>query len=186
MQDDESRLVGEARSGSREAFTALLREHQGRIRAYLGRFVRERSVVDDLAQETFLAAYRSLSGYRDEVPFRFWLLGIARNRALRHAREEQGRRTRALDRALAAWSCEAAPEPAEHDRELSALRACLDGLPDKSAQLVGAYYFRRRPAAEIARETGRKESAVWMMLLRIRQALRRCIESRTSAAEAGS
>jgi len=90
--EDEATLIGAARAGSREAFTNLLRIHQSRIRSYLGRFVRDRDVVDDLAQETFLSTYQSLSTYREEVPFRMWMLGIARHRVLRYLRELQRRR----------------------------------------------------------------------------------------------
>ncbi len=189
--EEEARLIEGACGGSRDAFTALLKIHQSRVRSYLGRFVRDRDVVDDLAQEVFLSAYRSLSTYRDDAPFRIWLLGIARHRALSYLREEQRRRLHesALFRgAVSGWLAEEIEfgDPRAHDREVEALHSCLEGLPGGSAALVAEYYYRRRPAAEIARESGKKESAVWMALLRIRQALRRCIESKISAAEAGS
>lgn len=185
---DELRDVEEARAGSAEAFGRLLRAHQARVRAFLGRFAHDREVVDDLAQETFLAAFRSLEGYRPETPFRLWLLGIARHRALRHLREEQRRRAQEpglFRHLLAGWladAVEARPEQ-DHDREVEALRACLESLPGRSAALVTEVYFRRTPAARVAREEGRSEGALWMTLLRIRQALRRCIQSKLPAPE---
>lgn len=176
---DETALIDAARAGSVEAFGDLVRLHQAPVRACLARFVRTWEAVDDLAQDTFLRAFKSLPSYRAEAPFRLWILAIARNRAVQHLAEAARRRTRPLDAAVDAWMA----EEAQADRpELSGLRACLEKLPEHASALVNDFYFRRRTAVDIARESGRTESAVWMALLRLRQALRRCVESRLGVA----
>ncbi len=184
---DESELVTVAREGSPDAFAELLRLHQGSVRSYLARFVRSWDVVDDLAQETFLAAYRSLDTYKGESPLRQWLLGVARNRALMHLREEELRRAREsgpLESLLAGFMARRlaskASEGEDHDRRLSALDDCLKGLPETSAELFTARYVRRHTSREIARQSGRKEGAIRMTLFRIRHALRECIRLRVS------
>jgi len=182
--DNVPSLVAEARSGSHEAFCRLLRITQGRVRAYLGRYVRNLEIVDDLAQETFLSAYRSLDRYSGEFPFVLWLLGIARNRALTYLRDEAARRSResrTLSSRLLEWrsqvlSLEGAKVP-DCDRELAALESCVKRLPKHSAQLIDAHYFRNQSAAHIARGTNQKESTLRVTLLRIRQALRHCVQS---------
>src|SRR5215831_13648883 len=182
--------VAEARAGSAEAFSTLIRLHQARVRSYLGQYVRDRDVVDDLAQETFLAAYRSLPTYSGEAPVAYWLIGIARHRALTYLRDRQRRRPadqEPLPSALAEWwsrRIESGPSLETDLKEMEALRGCLKKLPEKSATLVRDYYLQGRRAAEIAREEGRKERAVGMALFRIRQALRDCI--RTTLTEASS
>lgn len=55
---DEERLVHRARLGDVEAFGALVRLHQGRIRGFLRRLCRDHALADDLAQECFLQALR--------------------------------------------------------------------------------------------------------------------------------
>lgn len=55
---DEERLVHRARLGDVEAFGALVRLHQGRIRGFLRRLCRDHALADDLAQECFLLAWR--------------------------------------------------------------------------------------------------------------------------------
>lgn len=191
--DPETRIVDEARKGSREAFREILRFHHGRIRAYLSRFVRDRDAVDDLAQETFLTAYRSLPSYTGEAPLGLWLIRIAKNRALAYLRNEQSRRhqeTRNFQSVLAQSllrTLESEQETAERqDLELAALRSCLEKLPETSAAIITDYYFNRRSAVDIARRTGKKKSAVWMTLLRIRNALRECMKTRLASPEAGS
>lgn len=180
---EEETLVEQARQGSLEAFTEILRLHQGRVRAYLNRYVRGREVVDDLAQDVFLTAYRSLASYRGEAPLAVWLLGIARHRALMLLREEQRRRAREgekLEQALAGWRCERAESAPLEDRarELRALEDCIAALPPDSAKLVSAHYFDERPLVDLAKSAGRKESALRMTLLRVRQALRMCVEGK--------
>src|SRR5437899_348867 len=91
--DETSKLVADVRSGSKEAFSHLVRLHQAKVRCYLGRFVRGADAVDDLAQETFIAAYRSIAAYRQDSSVAHWLLGIARNLALKHLRDDQRRRS---------------------------------------------------------------------------------------------
>jgi RNA polymerase sigma-70 factor (ECF subfamily) len=182
--DEEARLVDEARKGSEEAFTRLLVLHQARVRTYLARFVRRRDVVDDLAQETFLAAWRSLPGFRGDVPLGTWLIGIARHRALDHLRDEgvrKAREGRRLQAALAGWLSGRLRDGTGPEGELDALERCLDRLPPRSARLVRGFYYEGRSGLEMAREQGQGESAVWVGLLRIRQALRRCVEGRLAA-----
>lgn len=186
MRERERELLERARAGCEEAFTELVRLHQGAVRAYLGRHARERELVDDLAQEVFVAAYRGLSGYGGESALRLWLLGIARNQWRLYLRGEIRRRERQDKRLaleLARWrSARVAEEqPEQVERELSALERCLAGLPARSRELVEAHYFDGLAAAEIARRTGRKPSAVRMTLLRVRQRLRGCVERRLGA-----
>jgi len=190
--DRELELVEAARQGSLEAFSNLIRLHQAQVRAYLARYVRQREAIDDLAQETFFAAYRSLASFRGGASLRIWLLGIARNQALMFFRSERVRQTERIDSfdsALEEWLVQDLErdleDPAAQEREVEALRGCLRQLPETSANMVSDHYFRRKTAAQIGRETRKNPGAIWIALLRIRESLRRCIEKKLSVAEAG-
>lgn len=181
--DIERRWIEEARAGSAPAFSQLVRLHQAAVRAYLGRFLRDPEAADDLAQESFLAAWRTLSTWHGESPLRLWLLGIARHRALTHLRDEERRRTGTSDSiegivAAALTRRAASDAPELHDARVAALRSCLETLPSAGSAIVEGFYFRQRSANELAREAGKSESALWMALLRVRLALRRCVEGR--------
>ena len=191
--DDVVRLVEEARGGSEKAFTRLVRLFQARVRTYLCRFVEHQDVVDDIAQETFLAAHRSLPEFRGEALFSTWLLGIARHRALMHLREESRRglnRPVPLESEIAGWLAAkistGADDCGTHGPELTALQACLKNLPEHSAKLVRDHYFKGRPGPALAQELGKKESTLWVTLMRIRNALRVCIERRLATSGAQS
>lgn len=73
----------------REAFGELVRRHQSAVRNFLRHLTRgDAALADDLAQETFLQAHRSLRRFRGEAGFSTWLLGIAHNH-WRNARRKQ-------------------------------------------------------------------------------------------------
>lgn len=66
-------------AGDTRAFEALVERHQRRVYRFIRRQVSGAGVAEDLAQETFLQAYRVLASFRSEARFSTWLLGIARN-----------------------------------------------------------------------------------------------------------
>ena len=61
---EEAALILSAQEGSTEAFSRLVVLHQARVRAFVSRFVREDDVADDLAQEVFISAFRSMKDWR--------------------------------------------------------------------------------------------------------------------------
>lgn len=74
----EAPLVARAAAGDRSAFAALVQAHQGYLRKLLGRVCRgDQGRADDLAQETFVRAWRALPGFRGEARFRTWLTRLA-------------------------------------------------------------------------------------------------------------
>jgi RNA polymerase sigma-70 factor (ECF subfamily) len=78
----EGEWVRAARGGSAPAFSRLVQAHQAAVRAFLRRTLSGGwGEADDVAQETFVAAWQALPGLRDDQGFRSWLLGIAWRRA---------------------------------------------------------------------------------------------------------
>ncbi len=73
----------------RQAFNQLVRRHQSNVRAQLRRLCRnDHALADDLAQETFLLAWRKLSQYRSDARFSTWLFRIAHNCFLQAYRQQ--------------------------------------------------------------------------------------------------
>lgn len=74
----EQALVARAAAGDTRAFAELVRAHQGYLRKLLGRVCRgDQGRADDLAQETFVRAWRALPQFRGEARFRTWLTRLA-------------------------------------------------------------------------------------------------------------
>jgi RNA polymerase sigma-70 factor (ECF subfamily) len=77
MRNDDRHLVRRCLAGEQRAFDTLYDRHAGRVFHLLRRLTANEAEAEDLAQETFLAAYRSLASWRGEGAFGTWLGGIA-------------------------------------------------------------------------------------------------------------
>ena len=79
--DTDLQLVQRTVAGDQKAYGLLVMKYQRRIERLIGRMVRDVDLVPDLAQETFLRAYRALPQFRGEAQFYTWLYRIAVNTA---------------------------------------------------------------------------------------------------------
>ncbi len=82
--------MNDGKSVGADAFSALVRQHQSALRGFLRRLTRgDHALADDLAQETFLEAFRKLEQFRGDSPFAAWLYAIAWSRFLMAARKRK-------------------------------------------------------------------------------------------------
>ena len=79
--DADAQLVERVKLGDVRAFEMLVVKYQRRIERLIGRMVRDVDLVQDIAQETFIRAYRALPNFRGESAFYTWLYRIAVNAA---------------------------------------------------------------------------------------------------------
>jgi RNA polymerase sigma-70 factor (ECF subfamily) len=79
--DPDAALVERVKRGDVRAFEMLVVKYQRRIERLIGRMVRDVDLVADIAQETFIRAYRALPQFRAESAFYTWLYRIAVNTA---------------------------------------------------------------------------------------------------------
>lgn len=79
--DSDLLLVERAAAGDQRAFELLVIKYQRRIQRLIARMVRDVDLVDDIAQETFIRAYRALHQFRGDAQFYTWLYRIAVNTA---------------------------------------------------------------------------------------------------------
>jgi RNA polymerase sigma factor (sigma-70 family) len=135
---DEHAWLTLARTGDRTAFAALVRLHQGRVRAQLRRLAGgDVALADDLAQESFVQAWLHLSDFRGDARFATWLYRIAYTRFLMHLRDRKE---------APAGSGAASAEPSHHPQPAQSLRIdmdrALEKLPaDERAALVHCYHL---------------------------------------------
>lgn len=97
--DPDRTAVDDARAGDTGAFEALVLRYQARIVNYASAMVHDAGVAEDVAQETFIRAWRGLERFRGESAFKTWLYRIATNVARTHL-DRRGRQGRIADRSL--------------------------------------------------------------------------------------
>lgn len=79
--DSEALIVQRAAAGDQRAYELLVVKYQSRIERLISRFVRDVDLVPDIAQETFIRAWRALPQFRGDAQFYTWLYRIAVNTA---------------------------------------------------------------------------------------------------------
>jgi len=86
MERTDEELVEDVRAGDRLAYGILVRRHQSRVIGVAQRYLRDAALAEDLAQEVFVRAYRSLGRFESGRRFGPWLMAIAVNRVRDHAK----------------------------------------------------------------------------------------------------
>jgi RNA polymerase sigma-70 factor (ECF subfamily) len=87
--DPDANPVAAARGGDARAFDALVCRHQEALQRFLRARLNRTLDADDVAQETFVAAWRELGEFRGRCRFKTWLFGIAMNRCADAARRQR-------------------------------------------------------------------------------------------------
>jgi RNA polymerase sigma factor (sigma-70 family) len=141
--------------------------------------------VDDLVQETLLAAWRERDSFRSESSVDTWILSIARNRVRRRYRKEGRRKEiREMLAALASLESREIPEELLQARETGRqVRAALDRLDPALAQVLMLKYLDERGVAWIAQSLGESEKAIESRLMRAREELRLLLKGTLHDAE---
>ncbi|HEY4065656.1 MAG TPA: RNA polymerase sigma factor RpoE [Burkholderiaceae bacterium] len=86
-QDADAPLIERVKAGDVKAFEMLVVKYRRRIERLIGRMVRDVDLVPDIAQETFIRAYRAIPQFRGESAFYTWLYRIAVNTAKKQLME---------------------------------------------------------------------------------------------------
>lgn len=161
-------------------FERLVREHQAGLRAFVRALGVDDAWVDDLSQEVFIIAFQRLTDFEVGTDFGRWLRSIARNLAANERRKE-ARRSRLLPAVMADVLLR---HDAEGDFEfnlnvlVSVMNDCVAELPPRSQKLLRRRYAGGETALTLAAELGVKAEALRQTLLRIRLAVKECIERR--------
>ena len=87
--DEDKGRIAQSQAGDSEAFEVLVREHQRMIHSLCYRMTGSLADAEDLAQESFIHAYRHLAEFRGEARFSSWLYRIAVNQCLNWQKRRQ-------------------------------------------------------------------------------------------------
>jgi len=165
-QADE-RLLVEAAQSDPGKFDALYELHFERVYAYVAVRVRDRATTEDVTSEVFHKALANLRSYEWRgVPFAAWLLRIAANAVIDHAKRA----------AREVSAVEDPPEPTKAEVRVVEDRARLfrlvGELPDTQRQVVHQRFVEQRSIREIAERLGKTEGAIKQLQLRALERLR--------------
>jgi RNA polymerase sigma-70 factor, ECF subfamily len=179
MEDAE--LLGRIRAGAVDEFAELVRRHQARVFGILFRYERDAQRREDLAQETFLKAWRALAQFDGRAPFEHWIARIAVRTALDHLRREKKHKSTVgfdeLGEDALDWLRDE-NEKSELDAHSAAevLALALRALSPADQVVITMQEIEGRSVKEICAVTGASSIAVRVRAVRARARLKRALE----------
>ena len=167
-----------------ESFARIVRETHTGLRFYIRSLGVRTASVDDIAQDSYLIAYKRRKDLDKPENAIFWLRAIARNLVMNEL-TKNSRRQRLLDENLTTLLIESEDRLPDHttlgDRESiqNNLHNCLEKLTDKARKIVDARYFQDKNATQIGDELDLTPTAVRKTLFHARPTLATCLQTRT-------
>ncbi len=182
-QDSDAVLVQRTVAGDQKAYGLLVLKYQRRIQRLIGRMVRDVDLVEDIAQETFIRAYRALHQFRGDAQFYTWLYRIAVNTAKKFLLELKHDPTVSEgflandDDDETSWkksepTSDEGPESILAAKEIAAVvNAAMDDLPDDLRQAVILREIEGLSYEEIANAMSCPVGTVRSRIFRAREAI---------------
>jgi RNA polymerase sigma-70 factor (ECF subfamily) len=159
-------------AGDPDAFTGIVRRWQGRLVNLAWRFCRDRATAEDMSQEAFVKAFRSLATFRGEARFSTWLTAVAVN-TYRSRLRAYGPPLLSLDPATLFAAGPSALQGLQESHRAEAVRRAVLTLPPRYRDALVLYYFQERDLADAAQALGIAEGTLKARLHRGRALLRR-------------
>jgi len=169
---DELIAIKKVLAGDKQAFRPLVEAYSRLVYTSVVKIVRDPDTAQDIAQETFLQAFRSLASFRSESAFSTWLVRIAVNKALDHCR-----RLKVLPRTeeLHDYICQDGPSPETEvlrQENIWQMREQIQRLPGIYRKVIFDYYFQESTYREIAQREGISVKTVESRLYRAKAMLK--------------
>ena len=180
-------LVQRTLAGEKRAYELLVIKYQRRVERLIGRMVRDSDLVQDIAQETFIRAYRALAQFRGDAQFYTWLYRIAVNTAKKQLMELKrdplvlqsqlssgdDDETSAAERELNSRVADTeTPEAVLASKEIAqAVNAVMDGLPEELRMAITLREIEGMSYEEIAQALDCPIGTVRSRIFRAREAI---------------
>lgn len=175
----ERRLIGRAQRGDREAMRELIDQHKDRLFAFILRTVRNHHDAEEVCQEAFLKAFRSLDSFDNQYRFSTWLFTIAYRVCLNSIRRRKNLFPE-LDLATLPTASVPADADSAQSEEARRLKAvvweAVDRLSTAQRATVVLFYRQQMGCAEISEVLSLPVATVKSHLHRARARLKEILE----------
>ncbi|MHC4663672.1 MAG: RNA polymerase sigma factor [Planctomycetota bacterium] len=172
-------------AGDDAAFELILERYKNRVFGIIYRYIKDRTLAEDLAQEVFIRIYKARNTYEPTAKFSTWVYAITSNLCLNELRKQKtaGRILSLQDvsadgdheriNGIANGKAAAPEEDLERDELAEQVRTVIDELPDQQRMAVILRRYEDLPYQEIAKAMDLSLSAVKSLLSRARENIRK-------------
>lgn len=178
----DSQVIREIKDGNTEMYSELIDRYERKILAFIYHMLKSASlemIAEDLCQETFYKAFRSLHSFREvEATFSTWLYTIARNTVLSELRKQKSYKVSLEDSGYTPIApMDSMPEhSALRNEKVVMVRKAIDKLPEKQRSALILREYEQLDYQEIANILGQTVSSVKSLLFRARASVKTQLE----------
>ncbi|XAL99088.1 sigma-70 family RNA polymerase sigma factor [Phycisphaeraceae bacterium D3-23] len=155
------------------------------LEAFVRTLVRDPNDVDDVIQSTGEYAAREFHHFEEGTSFKSWVITIARFRIHRLWQDKSRDKLLLNIEAMESIAHATVSLSEELSTRQGALQVCIGSLQPRHRKLLEMCYFNNQKPAQIAEQLGQTPNSVSASLMRIRKALRQCIERQLARSDGG-
>ncbi|MBC7552684.1 MAG: RNA polymerase sigma factor [Taibaiella sp.] len=179
-QPDDIAVIQMVLQGNQPAYAILVSRYQGYVFTIALRYVGQRELAEELAQDVFVKAYRCLAGFKGYSKFSTWLYTIAHTTCLSYKRKKQAETLLPGEDAMQHMAESLATEPQisrlEQQGQKQLIEEAISRLPAAEAEVITLYYLAGQTVEETAAITGLTAANVKVRLFRARQKLKALLD----------
>lgn len=167
--------IQDAQNGDSDAFRRLVERYQAHLSRLLWRFTRDSNDHEELIQESFVQAYKSLHTYRAQAPFEHWLARIATRVGYRFWKQQQ-RHTHISLQDSDQQNITDGQDSMNPGQAAELVHALLAKLPPRDRLVLTLRYLEQYSVEQTAQQTGWSISLVKVQSFRAKQKLKKLLE----------
>lgn len=179
-KDDISFYIDQVLGGNINAYTNIVDQHKNKAYNLAFRICCNHEEAEEIAQDSFMKAYRALASFQKKSSFSTWLYRIVYNTAISHVRLKKTELLSLEDfpaDAVDFTGAGSSDEEAENEYRKSLINFAFLKISEEERSLITLHYYEEMSTEEISEVTGISKSNVKVKLFRARQKMSRIIEN---------
>ncbi len=170
-QKDDIYYIEKVKDGHTQYFSYIVERYQDIVFSIALKVLRNREDAEEMAQESFIKAYKSLHTFKGNAKFSTWLYRITYNNCISEVRKRKIHFTSTEDIQIRDEAEEMNLDGIPEENRVRVIKEAMEKLPEEDYTLILLYYFEEQSIKDISNVTELSESNTKVKLLRARKKL---------------
>lgn len=170
-QKDDIYYIEKVKAGQTNYFSYIVEQYQDLVFSIALKVLKNREDAEEMAQESFIKAYKSLHTFKGNAKFSTWLYRITYNNCITEVRKRKIHFASTDDIEIKDESTEINLDGIPEENRAQAIKKAVEQLPEEEYTLILLYYFEEQSIEEISKVTKLSESNTKVKLFRARKKL---------------
>ena len=179
-EQDDTEIIRSILQGNKSAYSILVSRYSNYVFTIVMRYINNRELAEELAQDVFVKAYRFLADFKGNSKFSTWLYAIVNTTCLSHLRKKKEGSVLMDEEKLIfyAGNTESASTQLEQKTQKELINTAMNLLPEADSLILNLFYIAEQSIEEIGVIIGLTPTNVKVKLFRARQKLKEIVENK--------